>query len=258
MIKGRLDTSDWERSVRKFAEVGKKNLKKVMLQQAKLVIRDVASFTPPVDKGGRGESYAKKREIGDNAVASDIYKIYRQLNEIAPIKQNTKEGRRIKKLARTDPYACKKLMRMLGYNVYAVEADVNTAHHKYNRGKTGRVNWRTSKGFVYVIRTGAVKNYIKAVQKNVGVAISGWGKAIKKLKVARIPRWATQKRSKTKSNIKIDSKDKFSFNMVATNSVRYAANTRTAPVKRAIRQQTKNIKKQINTAIRKSAKQSGF
>ena len=47
MIKGKLHTHEWEAAVKKLHSVGKKKLNKIMEQSAKLVIRDIVSFTPP-------------------------------------------------------------------------------------------------------------------------------------------------------------------------------------------------------------------
>ena len=89
MIKGRLKTREWEAAVKKLHSVGKTQLKKVMEQSAKLVIRDIVAFTPPFGKAPVTEAFKKKKDLGMAAVKSDILKIYSNFKNIGPVKSNS-------------------------------------------------------------------------------------------------------------------------------------------------------------------------
>lgn len=260
MIKGRLKTSEWEAAVKKLHSVGKKKLAKVMEQSAKLVMRDIIAFTPPFGNAPVTEAFKKKKDLGMAAVKSDILKIYSNFKNIGPVKSNNKLGKRIKLLAKTDSPACRDLLNTVGYKCHAVTVGLNTHYHKKARNNRGRVKWSESKGKVYVVNFTEVNKYIKAQQKKVGTGMSGWAWGVKKLKVSRIPKWATDKRSKSRGRARLISKKFPDWSLIVSNQVKHTQHISNSvrPVQRALKNQIRNLKKRTEEAIKHAARKSGF
>jgi len=260
MIKGKLHTHEWEAAVKKLHSVGKKKLNKVMEQSAKLVIRDIVSFTPPFGNAPVTEAFKEKRDLGKAAVKSDILKIYSNFKNIGPVKSNNKLGKRIKLLAKSDAPACRDLLNAVGYKCHAVTIGLIKDYHKKARNNRGRVKWSESKGKVYVMNFTEVNKYIKAQQKKVGTAMSGWAWGVKKLKVPRIPNWAKDKRAKSRGMARLISKKFPDWSLIVSNQVKHTQHISNSvrPVQRALKNQIRNLKKRTEEAIKHAARKSGF
>ena len=256
MIKANLNTSEFDKAVRKLWEVGTVDLDKLLKQSAGLVIRDSVRYTPPFGNAPITEGFATKKRVGFRAVELGIRKIYSQLNDIDW--NDERREKEVKKLSRTNPEKCAVYLRMCGYNVHKVIPDMDTSYHKKSRDSKGHVRWSKSKGKVYVVKNGVVKKYIKLQQKKVGQAMSGWKRAVKMTKAKGIGKWALASFPRGKGRARAQGKG-WNFQFEATNSTPYVSGFKSLNItKKAMRNQTRNLVKRIDATIKYVAKKSGF
>jgi len=257
MMRANLQTDAWEAAVRELQSHGKKKLDKVMEESARLVMRDVIAFTPPFGNAPVTEANKEKRDIGKAAVARDILKIYAPIKKLSIWKRRDALGKRVKHLAATNPSMCRDLLNAKGYPCHAVTTTFSKKFHREARDKRGRVKWRQSKGKVFVVNFGEVTKYIQQQQKRVGTAMSGWAWGVRKLKVKRLAKWMTDKRSKSRGSVKLKKSRFPDWSLVVQNQVKHAQkHVSLRPVQRAIKNQIRNLKKRTEAAIASAARKA--
>lgn len=164
-------TKDFENALVRYKIACGKSFQFVIKQQARLVAEKVLKFTPPA-----------KQSVGNANIASDIGKVFADLG-------NTKwNDKSLNKMWRAGNFegvkkalsnsANKDDMPIFKYDKILKQPVKNI--HKSAIGSRGRVpkNWQTR---FAVGGKGELKKYIRQVQKNVGIARSGWLASLSKL-----------------------------------------------------------------------------
>lgn len=195
MITFKLDKVAFERAARQLAVLTQKDLKTVLDDQARLLVRDLAKMTPPFQPGNtNAQSWASQRRIGIAATTRDLERIFPP-----PAKWKTGSAKNAAfetaltaALKRGDiPAANAILSRGRWKERAALVPDERM--HAAQRTRYGRVRRRPA---VWLIaRESARLAFIRERVKRVGIAKSGWSEAAVALGL-RLPNWITNQRGR--------------------------------------------------------------
>ncbi|MCM8526668.1 MAG: hypothetical protein NE327_09145 [Lentisphaeraceae bacterium] len=170
------------KALKDLAEHSRRDIQKILIDQAKLFCVDLIHVTQP---WGRG---TKAKKVGEGAVAKDIRKVY--LNEFDLYEMIKKES---EESAKAFYYYLKKGdMRRAGQIASKVNIQLNSfdygRKHKQKRSRnTGKVTSTLKNTFA---ENKDIIDYTNNIKKNVGFAKAGWAHAAKALGGhSKIPAW---------------------------------------------------------------------
>jgi hypothetical protein len=176
----------FDRELKEFSLVMRRDSAEVVKQQAKLFVRDVVKLTPPTGNAPFTESFAAQRQAGLKAVEQDIRHAFVEIQELniadKKLEQNLKDYARREEITKIQT-----VLKRLKLKGTVIEAPTEAIHNKL-RNRRGRV----SRARNLVLRRGTVKPFIKMKQALVGTAKSGWAKACAALGVS-LPAWIREK-----------------------------------------------------------------
>lgn len=166
----------------------KKDFGKLLRQQGKLAIRDMAKFTPPFSETTSQESFASQRKVGQAAVKRDIERVFTPFSKIRML-QNPK-GALAKAIQSHNWQEVEQIMQRSGFPNARVFQTVEPSIHDRARNRRGQVSKsKPLPNFVFNER--ALDRYIRLKQSHVGKAKSGWTTASNVLNVG-LPNWITK------------------------------------------------------------------
>lgn len=211
-----------------FAEVSRRLLavKRVtverhILDQARLLGRDLIRLTPPFNQHAITESFNVQRRTGESAVRRDIGRVFQPISNLAILKKSgaSKLKRSFERaLERRDLRALRAMLESAGFQVELVET-VEPERHEAARGATGRV--RKGHRPAYVLDERALKRYVEAKVRDVGKTKAGWLAAADALNVPGIPQWIRRHAGATPGLIRFE-RGPADFAVVLGNLVAYA------------------------------------
>jgi hypothetical protein len=251
MVNFRIDPSELaklNRELGRYSAATSKSLKDVVKSEARLLAVDLVNFTPPLLAKSKNEfrraAPQEQRQQGEKAVAMDINRMFQPLDSIDVIR-NSRTKRltnAFTQLLDAKQYkAVGELLWQMGVLPFkaAILETVDKALHRKFRTARGRVGKRVKNPWL-VMDAQSIPKYIKAQQKKVGRAKSGWAATLRGLGLS-VPGWIN-KGGAGSFSVKDTS---LSVEYTMQNSVNYAQKHYDNIVTRAIR-------KRVNALIIKT------
>jgi|TARA_R100001530_G_scaffold26959_2_gene21574 hypothetical protein len=170
---------------RTLAELGreaKKSAAEILLQQAKLLVKDCIKLTPPTSGKGKEMSVSLKtqEQVGKRRVERDINKVVGALQDL-DLWRGSPAKKAINKAIKAGDF--KAAADILGHKKKKskVAESIPKDYHKRFHNSRGRVTNPSER--LYVTSRGAKKAYIQEAQQSVMKGKAGWKKAARKLGV---------------------------------------------------------------------------
>ena len=205
----RVDQYAWTKSFKKlekaFDELKKESLRdvrKILVQQARLFCIDLIHVTQPYGKG------TEAKKTGENAVKRDIKRVYITAADLYD-KVNFQSEQQAKyfyalmqKSTKKNLAKAKAILRSLSVSIDPIEFDGGD-YHKSKRDRKGHVNKSTKPKLID--KKSSIKKYTREVVKRVGTAKGGFAAAaldLSRMKgnngnVRGIPAWAKKQAQKS-------------------------------------------------------------
>jgi hypothetical protein len=191
----KLDTSRaFTEATNAFSVIMRKEPKEALFQQGRLFVLDAAKMTPPMGSPGDGaikESFGAQRQVGMKRVEKDIRKGFPTLedNDVLERIKNPKSRQDVKDYIQQGRYhAARTLLDRLHIRTTLV-VKASTALHRQLRDSRGRVGRQR----FLVLKKDGIKQLIKAKQKLVGLAKSGWTLSARSLGLI-LPKWISEQK----------------------------------------------------------------
>ena len=227
-----LDTTSFDRALGLFMANSKRDVKVVLQQQAKLLVRDCAKLTPPFSKAVWGnpasESFGAQKRIGDNAVRTQITGLFMPAANMSDVKGGLgqKTARLLKGYLASGEFQKFKtfLDRRKVQTMFVEAADVGL--HSATR-RFGRVR---KKAKIIVFNADTIRTLLKEKLSHVGKAKAGWKNAAARFGVS-LPGWITRHSTDGDSR---DDTDKPNPSITIHNKVSYASELASDPETRII------------------------
>ena len=251
MLNITVDTRELQAAMAEFAREARKDLDKIIREQAGLLTGHMIALTPPA--AGRGQAMndrgrisleAKKR--GEAAVAADIAALFpttrlRESAVMGMIDAGFEWGSgRGKKVIR---------------DFAPTEADLARIH-RASRGSFGRVRLGYTGGNMALTRAATRRAYTRAMQRRVGLLNAGWLNAARELRTARsaTPAWITRHQpgpggialSRTPTGLQIR----------IANRLPWFPRDMESRVERAVRWRTKGLRKALQSMVERRSRRA--
>lgn len=190
----KMDEAMFAQDVRRLSKLLRKDLGETLKGQGKLYVKDCILYTPPVVRGGIGESLSAQRRVGEKAIEKNIKRAYQSPEDIK-ILQNPKKGtlgHSINVLLRKKRYeeAESLMTRKANLRILGV---ANKAGKQYEQGRV-RGRYRKTWSF-FVTNPKSIKTLINVKKKRVGIGKHGWSKAAMALGI-NLPNWISRHTSR--------------------------------------------------------------
>jgi len=253
----------------------------VLKQVGKLVVRDAMSLTPPnstksafVKKGK--PSWAVHKKMGEGAIVNDllgkedrggVFRVRKSATFAKARKWQEQLGKDMAGMQHS--FWATKDGRVFGveHNLYQPGASIGTMkkHHQKYRGTDGRVSSAGRKDLVIgrhvfmdkmFLTSGRFNAYMKFMKKRIGRGKGGWNAAANALKLGR-PKWIKQHGS-SGGSVRVSINHPIHPTIMETNSLSYIQKhgVKNKNMQRAVRSQTRNLRKRAEAAIKYAAKKS--
>lgn len=190
MISVDFDTQRFKRDMNELMVVGGLSSSAVVTRASRQVVRNAFRLTPPTGRGGMTQSPGAQKKLGESAVRRDIAnRAFPLLSKLKVMQEQNDFSQDIGNLvARGDFKRVADIFERIGFRISGVVA--RPARGLHNRMRTkGRVSIKVKP--YLVAREGNVDPFVKAVQKDVGKAKSGWVRAMIALKLP-VPAWVSR------------------------------------------------------------------
>ena len=284
-MKAELDIKPFLKAINAFRTASRKKTGTVLKQVGKLVVRDAMSLTPPnstksafVKKGK--PAWAVHKKMGEGAITNDLLGkkgdkgmhggVFR-VRKMSTFKKADKWREKLGKdmAGMQHSFWATKDGRVFGVerNLYQPDATISTMrhHHQKYRGANGRVSKAGRKDLVIgrhvfmdkmFITPGRFNAYMKHLKKRVGEGKGGWNAAATALKVGR-PKWIKQHGS-TGGRVRVSIKHPIHPTIMVTNEISYMQKHgfKNRIMQRAVRSQSRNLKKRTEAAIVHAARKT--
>lgn len=248
----KMDEGLFARDVRRLSAVLKQDLGKTLKDQAKLFVKDCVLFTPPVLKGGIGESLAAQRRVGDKSVRESIQRAYQPVDSIKILAEESGSniGKSISKLIRKKRLEeATALSRKAGLRIHGI---VQTAGKQYE-SKRRKGRYRDNGSFI-VANGKSIKTLINKKVKRVGIGKHGWATPASRLGL-KLPNWITRHAGKSSGTYHDDLRSD-SPSITVSNNVPFIQESGKdlRVMAKAMSSRTRNIGKQLESTIKASYK----
>lgn len=193
-VTAKFDDRQFKEAAERIAVFSNKSMLEVCRQQAGLFVSDAARFTPPFGDAPMTESWDVQKQIGDNAIATDIKRAFKRPADLHVVQDGTKLGKGILKLlkGRKNQQKLAKILKTLGVATGGVVPNATRELHDSIRRSNGHV--RSGRFGFLVVNWKSLPRFLKIKQKFVGLGKSGWKKAVEALNQYRarkitLPSW---------------------------------------------------------------------
>lgn len=236
----------WEQDLQNIASVSGKAGDVVLHQQAGLLVRDAAKFTPPTGKQPINESWNDQKKAGVAAVEGDIKRGFAPADDLKAFEhiKNQKTRQDVQNYMAQGRYsAARILLTRMGISTNLVAA-ANSQLHSRMRDARGRV--RRGKTLL-VMKKASIAALIKEKQAEVGKAKSGWVPAAQSLGV-KLPGWVTRHHG---SGIYRENKRQDFSSITVGNTVGFiqSAGARLNVMERALKRRSESMRNQMNAQL---------
>ncbi len=284
-MKAELEIKNFLKAINEFRTASRKKTGSVLKQVGKLVVRDAMSLTPPnstksafVKKGK--PAWAVHKKMGEGAIINDllgkksdhghqggVFRVRKKSTFKKAEKWQEKLGKDMAGMQHS--FWATKDGRVFGveHNLYQPDATISTMrhHHKKYRGANGRVSRAGREDLVIgrhvfmdkmFITKGRFNAYMKHLKKRIGRGKGGWNAAATALKVGR-PKWIKQHGS-SGGRVRVSINHPIHPTIMVTNEISYMQKHgfKNRIMQRAVRSQTRNLKKRTEAAIKYAAAKS--
>lgn len=239
-----VDVLDFTKAVETFARETKRRLRDVLRDEFRLGMQTLARFTPP-------RSYKQGRA----RTSADIAKIYRSFNV------DTFRDYRLKKLVESGNLsgwtAAMKHVRNPDFRgAEAVRFD--PSEHKRARDRRGRIRKRGRNRWAIGADADRLRAYRKKKDQNVGLARSGWSRALLAVGGKNPPKWI-RRHGTNRGAIKYFNRGTDREAIEAANATPWAGNKEEGnrQVSRMYRQRAKSIERKLDI-FRDAARVAGL
>ena len=284
-MKAELDIKPFLKAIREFRTASRKKTGSVLKQVGKLVVRDAMSLTPPnssssaVVKKGK-PAWAVHKKAGEGAIINDllgkkgdkgmhggVFRVRKASTFKKAKKWQEKLGKDMAGMQHS--FWATKDGRVFGVekNLYQPGATTSTMkkHHNKYRDKRGRVSTAGRKDVqigrhVFMdkmfVTPGRYKAYLKYVKGRVGMGKAGWNAAATALKVSR-PKWI-KRHGLSGGSVKVAINKPIYPTITVVNAIQHiqAHGAKNRVMVKAIKSQTKNLRKRTEAAIAHAARKS--
>lgn len=198
MIDAEVNSARLEASIVKFAAATRRTVGDVLRDVMKALVRDIVKLAPPFKSLSVRESFGEQRRIGEQAVKSDIERVFLPLESLRIYNSETRLGKEIKRATDNNRKDVLEILFQRSLKRGAISpqlmdavddsnflATVNPADHKSQRNKRGRVRKDPRR---FAVRQSAIDRYVKTMQKRVGKLKAGFSAAAQKFGVS-LPSW---------------------------------------------------------------------
>jgi hypothetical protein len=219
------DMQAFEAALKRLAQLQRKTMEEVVLDQGALFCRDAIKLHPPFGKTPLVENPTVQKAVGLRAVQRDVSRYIRGINNAKGIRDE-KVAKAIRRLGRKGKEsALQAILKDAGYKrVAGVVGSPSEAQHNSSRNTRGRVKKGTPQYFTW--NNAAVEGFKKRKKEEVGRAKAGWIVALGEINAMRgkstfrIPAWVARHHGEpgTFNATKTDDK----FGIVCSNAIPFA------------------------------------
>lgn len=254
----KIDTSDFDRALRRFGAESKRTSLEILTQQAKLFVRDIVRITPP----STGKTSIVK---GKNRLVSDICRIVKTL----PAAKFNKPGLFNEESVETFAHQGAAPVGEIEHKMLRSADAIEKWHQarRNNRGRVPKINKNATTG----IRKRDLKfldqgfttpalltAYMKIQLAKIGILASGWNAAAVRLGQV-LPQWITR-HGTTRGECDVTASGG-TLKIRITNAVRFAGDVSGMDrrVQSALNNRAKQMDKQVDDyAVKKASRAAGF
>ena len=280
-MKAELDIKPFLKAINEFRTASRKKTGTVLKQVGKLVVRDAMSLTPPnstksafVKKGK--PAWAVHKKMGEGAIVNDllgkedrggVFRVRKSATFAKARKWQEQLGKDMAGMQHS--FWATKDGRVFGVekNLYQPDASTGTMkkHHQKYRGEDGRVSRAGRKDLVIgrhvfmdkmFVTPSRFNAYMKYLKKRIGRGKGGWNAAATALKLGR-PKWIKQHGS-SGGRVRVSINHPIHPTIMVANSLSYMQKhgVKNKIMQRAVRSQTRNLRKRAEAAIKYAARKS--
>ena len=184
---------EWERMVIRLSAASGRSIGEILMQQARIAVREMANILPPMGTLTGRESWAAQRRLQIRAINRDLARVYITRSRVyAEIRTRVSPQAAAGWWALTlsDPVAAQRMLRTLDipWRHLPVGTDPDPAHHRAARNRRGRVP-ATERGRQIVLRSPRLERYRRQTHRGIGRLKGGMVPAAGRLNVSGIPAW---------------------------------------------------------------------
>lgn len=223
MIKVQPVLAAFRGALQRLAELQKKTMREVILDQAALFIRDGMKLLPPFGKTPLKESATAQKRVGELATGRDVGRAFGTLN---PDRTDIRMVTAFRNTARKHgPLAAERLLQRFKFKRVAGVIDSPSEElHNAARNERGRVSRKQPRWFTW--KDAALTRFKKAKEKAVGRAKAGFLYALMQVDAMRgkstfrAPSWVARHTGEPGAFTHVGSDDK--FGITASNNIPFA------------------------------------
>jgi hypothetical protein len=254
----KIDTTEFDRAMRRFGAESKRTSLEILTQQAKLFVRDIVRITPP----STGKTSIVK---GKNRLVSDICRIVQTL----PAAKFNKPGLYNEESVATFAHQGAGPVGEIQHKMLRSAAAIEKWHQsrRNNRGRVPKINKRATTGIrkrdLKLLDQGyttpaLLTAYIKVQLTKIGILASGWNAAATRLGLV-LPQWITRHGTSRGQAEVLTSGGTVKIRI--TNAVLFAGDVSGMErrVQSALNNRAKQMDKQVDDyAVKKASRAAGF
>lgn len=196
----KIEDAGLDEQIQRTVELTRKEPWQITESAARIAVDACWRLTPPTaTKHPMSESTKDSKAKGLLAVKSDITRVFTYPGEggldiIEPsLDGEGAAATRFWKLIREGNVSeAQGYLHSIGIHVTGIVAAPSSTHHQSQRNRRGRVRKHPDRQLV--LNKEKIMDYVTFVQKRVGMARSGWAKAVTGLRARNFPAWATGQR----------------------------------------------------------------
>jgi hypothetical protein len=184
-----VETQIFEQRLADYSQASGRAIGEVLVQQARLVAKNVIQRTPPFVSFSGMESFAVQRRAGEGAVRNDIESGFASIDRLPELitRSPRLKSQMEDAVKARDEGKIRDLMTVAKLPASRLIDAPTTRYHNVLRDRRGRV--RRRKPFFWVTDRRALQRFVREKQKLVGRAKAGWGASARTLGVRGLPQW---------------------------------------------------------------------
>lgn len=234
-----------------------KDVSEVVEQQARLLVEELISVTPPFGSLGGREAIGRQRKIGEAAVDRDLTHLFSPLEDLDMYRSEGRVGKRLRLLVRRGDFAA--LSSMMQYlrvgspSMAEILPSSLADVHRAARDNRGHVRQNPRRNWV---RRTDFARYKKSKKSRVLTLKAGWGAAARSLG-AKFPAMLAKREIPGTGDVVNKTSDKTDPYVLMTNRANYATDAiERTTIRYALRNRQTKMRRQLDNALRIQARRS--